>query len=108
MCANVDGTAWAKSIAYATRTRRARPLRRTTRSASSSPFPTRRTFAPIRERGGPLAPVIDRSILGEQIGGRKVYFAQEVEIEGAERTTPAKTRITPAHPSSCSRERPSA
>jgi hypothetical protein len=27
--------------------------------------------------------VIDRSILRQQVGDRKIYFAQEVEIEGA-------------------------
>jgi hypothetical protein len=55
-------------------------------------------FALVRELGGHLVPVIDRSILRQQVGDRWIYFAKEAEIEGAEWVTPAKTLITACTP----------
>jgi hypothetical protein len=97
---DVDGLARAKSIDYADSREAAV---RETLSADDTVsllvfFPQRANFSPVRELGGRLVPVIDRSILRQQVGGRKIYFALEVEIEGAEWATPAKTRITACTP----------
>ena len=44
------------------------------------PDPDNARFKLIRQAGGHFVPVINRDILGQQIGGEKVYYAQETEI----------------------------
>jgi len=97
---DAEGLARAKSIAYA-ETREA--ALRESLSADDTvsllvSFPASANFAIARELGGHVVPVINRSILRQQVGDRKIYFAQEVEIEGAEWITPAKTLITACTP----------
>jgi hypothetical protein len=44
------------------------------------PDPSNQRFKSIQSQGGSIVPVIDRSILRQEMGGEKVYFAEETEI----------------------------
>ncbi len=44
------------------------------------PDPDNPRFKKIAEKGGHFIPVIDRNVLRQDIGGEKIYFAQETEI----------------------------
>jgi hypothetical protein len=61
------------------------------------PDDTNERFKLVRELGGHFVPVIDRTILSQQIGGNSVYFAQDTRImngkllEGGSRVTTACT-----------------
>jgi hypothetical protein len=96
---DADRLARAKDIAYADKRG---PLRESLSAddtvAILVSFPDPAIFALVRELGGHLVPVIDRGILRQQVGDRSIYFAQEVEIEGAEWVTPAKTLIIACTP----------
>jgi hypothetical protein len=97
---DADGLARAKSVAYAD-TREA--ALREALSADDTvsllvAFPDPANFALVRKLGGHVVSVIDRSILRQEVGGRKVYFAQEVEIEAANWVSPAKMLITACTP----------
>ena len=41
------------------------------------------SFELVRAQGGHVVPVIDRALLRQELGGKKIFFAQEVEIESA-------------------------
>jgi hypothetical protein len=45
------------------------------------PDPTNERFQAIKRLGGHLVPVIDRDILRQEVDGRRVYFAEETEID---------------------------
>ena len=45
------------------------------------PDPDNERFKLVRDLGGHFVPVIDRSILNQQINGRSVYFAQDTRIQ---------------------------
>ncbi|MBX9588425.1 MAG: hypothetical protein K2X43_03915 [Hyphomonadaceae bacterium] len=47
------------------------------------PDPESKHFELVRKLGGHLVPVIDRTILRQEIGGTKIYYPQETEIESA-------------------------
>lgn len=79
-----EGLGRAKSVTYAASADEA------VRQASSAedmlalfvqvPDPTTMIFKTVDTGGGQLIPVIDRTILRQQIGGQKVYFAEETEV----------------------------
>ncbi len=47
------------------------------------PDPDNPRFKLVREKGGHIVPVIDRTILNQRIDGLHVYFAQETQVENA-------------------------
>jgi hypothetical protein len=47
------------------------------------PDPARESFQIVRERGGHVVGVIDRTILRQEVDGKKIYFAQETQVEDA-------------------------
>lgn len=62
------------------------------------PDPEDRRFALVRELGGHFVPIIDREILRHQIGGHKVYFAQETQVSNADWLTSARKVVTACTP----------
>lgn len=62
------------------------------------PDPGSTPFELVRSQGGHLVPVIDRSILRQAINDRKIYFAQEVEIEPAGWIRSARKLVTACTP----------
>ena len=47
------------------------------------PDPDNPRFKLVRENGGHIVPVIDRTILNQRVDGLQVYFAQETQVENA-------------------------
>ena len=47
------------------------------------PDPDNARFKKIQDGGGHIVPVIDRTILRQQLDGQKVYFAQETQVANA-------------------------
>ena len=47
------------------------------------PDPDNPRFKLVREKGGHIVPVIDRTILSQRVDGLHVYFAQETQVENA-------------------------
>ncbi len=47
------------------------------------PDPSNPRFARIHELGGHIVPVIDKTILAQQLDGASVYFAQETQVKNA-------------------------
>jgi hypothetical protein len=41
-------------------------------------------FELVRKLGGHVVPVIDRTILRQEVAGKKIYFAQETQVENAQ------------------------
>jgi len=62
------------------------------------PDPDSERFELVRKLGGHLVAVIDRAILRLEIGGKKIFFAQEVEIETAGWITSARKAVTACTP----------
>ena len=62
------------------------------------PDPDSAPFHSITEQGGHVVPVIDRTILRQEVGGRKIYFAQETQVEGAEWTRSGRRMATACTP----------
>jgi hypothetical protein len=62
------------------------------------PDPDSQRFELVRKLGGHLVPVIDRTILRQDIGGKKIFFAQEVEVENAGWVTSARKAVTVCTP----------
>ena len=62
------------------------------------PDPDSQRFELVRKLGGHLVPVIDRTILRQDIAGKKIFFAQEVEIENAGWVTSARKAVTVCTP----------
>ncbi|HJZ32670.1 MAG TPA: hypothetical protein VKF35_16250 [Hyphomicrobiaceae bacterium] len=64
----------------------------------SFPDPDSTRFADITDRGGHVIAVIDRNILRQEVNGKKVYFAQETEIENPRWTKAGHKLITACTP----------
>ena len=47
------------------------------------PDPKNERFKLIKRMGGQLVPVLDRNILKQKVGGEKIYFAQETDVDNA-------------------------
>jgi hypothetical protein len=62
------------------------------------PDPDNARFALVKQMGGHIVPVIDRSILRQEIGGRKVYFAQETQVENADWMKSGRKVVTSCTP----------
>jgi hypothetical protein len=60
--------------------------------------PENERFALVRQLGGHVVPVIDRTILRQEAGGRKIYFAQETQVENAEWIKSARKVVTACTP----------
>jgi hypothetical protein len=60
--------------------------------------PDNERFALVRKLGGHLVPVIDRTILRQEVGGKKVYFAQETQVENAQWIKSARKLVTACTP----------
>jgi hypothetical protein len=59
------------------------------------PDPDNERFRLVRELGGHFVPVVDRSILSQQMGGVSVYSAQETRIQNS-RSISGEARVTTA------------
>lgn len=62
------------------------------------PDPDNVRFKMIKQRGGHIIPVLDRTILSQTVGGNHVYFAQETKVANAgwlESGTEVVTACTP-------------
>jgi hypothetical protein len=55
-------------------------------------------FALIKELGGHVVPVIDRAILRQEAVGRKIYFAQETQVENPQWISSGRTIVTACTP----------
>ena len=62
------------------------------------PDPDNARFALVKQLGGHIVPVIDRTILRQEIGGRKVYFAQETLVENADWIKSGRKVVTACTP----------
>lgn len=62
------------------------------------PDPDNARFKLVRELGGHIVPVIDRSILRQEVGGKKIYFAQETQVENAQWIKSGRTVVTACTP----------
>jgi hypothetical protein len=62
------------------------------------PDPESNRFELVRKMGGHLVPVIDRTVLRQEIGGTKIYFAQETEVESAGWVQSARRLVTACTP----------
>jgi hypothetical protein len=60
--------------------------------------PANERFELVRKLGGHLVPVIDRSILRQEIGGKKIYFAQETQVENADWIKTGRKLVTACTP----------
>jgi hypothetical protein len=56
------------------------------------------SFREVGKLGGHIVPVIDRAILRQEVAGRKVYFAQETQVEEAQWTKSGKKVVTACTP----------
>jgi hypothetical protein len=59
------------------------------------PDPDNERFKAVRELGGHFVPVVDRSILGQTVGGTTVYMAQETRVQNG-RSVVGGLRVTTA------------
>jgi hypothetical protein len=55
-------------------------------------------FELVRKLGGHVVPVIDRTILREEIAGKKIYFAQETQVENAQWVKSGRKIVTACTP----------
>jgi len=55
-------------------------------------------FGLVGKLGGHIVPVIDRTILRQEVAGKKIYFAQETQVEEAQWTKSGKKVITACTP----------
>lgn len=62
------------------------------------PDPDSERFALIRELGGHVVPVIDRAILRQEALGKKIYFAQETQVENPQWIKSARRIVTACSP----------
>jgi hypothetical protein len=99
---DVDGLAKAKSVTYAESAddavRQALSAEDTLALFVQVPDPATAIFKAVNEGGGQMIPVIDRNILRQQIGGQKVYFAEETEVAQAAWVTSGKKVVTACTP----------
>jgi hypothetical protein len=62
------------------------------------PDPASEDFALVQELGGHVVPVIDRTILRQEALGRKIYFAQETQVENPHWIKRARKIVTACTP----------
>ncbi|MEZ5925060.1 MAG: hypothetical protein R3D57_11835 [Hyphomicrobiaceae bacterium] len=62
------------------------------------PDPKNARFKSIQEQQGNIVPVIDRNILRQEIGGQKVYYAEETEISMPKWNKSAEKVVTSCTP----------
>ena len=62
------------------------------------PDPSTAIFKDVAKSGGQMLPVIDRTILRQQVGGRKVYFAEETEVAQADWVKRGRNVVTACTP----------
>jgi hypothetical protein len=55
-------------------------------------------FELVRKLGGHVVPVIDRTILRQEISGKKIYFAQETQVESAQWVKAGRKIVTACTP----------
>ncbi|MBO0740244.1 MAG: hypothetical protein J2P51_02310 [Hyphomicrobiaceae bacterium] len=55
-------------------------------------------FGLVGKLGGHIVPVIDRTILRQEMGGKKIYFAQETQVEEWQWTKSGKKVVTACTP----------
>jgi hypothetical protein len=55
-------------------------------------------FAQVGKLGGHIVPVIERNILRQEVAGKKIYFAQETQVEDAQWTKSGKKVVTACTP----------
>jgi hypothetical protein len=55
-------------------------------------------FALVGKLGGHIVPVIDRTILRQEAGGKKIYFAQETQVENAQWVKSGRKVVTACTP----------
>ena len=60
--------------------------------------PDAEQFALVGKLGGHIVPVIDRTILRQEVAGKKIYFAQETQVEDAQWTKSGKKIVTACTP----------
>jgi hypothetical protein len=60
--------------------------------------PDSERFELARSLGGHLVPVIDRTILRQEVAGKKIYFAQETQVENAGWIKSARKLVTACTP----------
>jgi hypothetical protein len=60
--------------------------------------PDAEQFAQVGKLGGHIVPVIDRTILRQEVAGKKIYFAQETQVEDAQWTKSGKKVVTACTP----------
>ncbi len=60
--------------------------------------PASESFALVGKLGGHVVPVIDRTILRQEAGGKKIYFAQETPVENAQWIKSARKVVTACTP----------
>jgi hypothetical protein len=62
------------------------------------PDPDSDRFGLIHDLGGHVVPVIDRTILRQETGGKKIYFAQETQVENPQWTRSGRKIVTACTP----------
>jgi hypothetical protein len=60
--------------------------------------PDAEQFGQVGKLGGHIVPVIDRTILRQEVAGKKIYFAQETQVEDAQWTKSGKKVVTACTP----------
>ena len=60
--------------------------------------PEGENFALVGKLGGHIVPVINRTILRQEAGGKKIYFAQETQVEGSQWTKSGQKVVTACTP----------
>jgi hypothetical protein len=60
--------------------------------------PDNARFDLVRKLGGHLVPVVDRNILRQEVGGKKIYFAQETQVENADWIKQGRKLVTACTP----------
>ena len=82
-----DGLGLARDVSYANSTDDAIIQALNSRDAVAFfvqfPDPKNARFKLIKRMGGQLVPVIDRKILRQEVGGKKIYTAQETAVDNA-------------------------
>lgn len=99
---DADGIGRSKSVTHAASTedaiRQALSAEDTASLFVEFPDPESKRFELVRTMGGHFVPVIDRSILRQEIGGTKIYYPQETETESAGWVQSARKLVTACTP----------
>lgn len=99
---DADGLGRAKAVTHADSTeeaiRQALSADDTASLFVEFPDPESKRFELVRKLGGHFVPVIDRTILRQEIGGTKIYYPQETETEAAGWAQSARKLVTACTP----------